>query len=187
LLFELPDLAKHVWISAFEGSPDIEHVLRTMNDKAPDLIVQLVDLDKVAGTRYLRLATFSALKSFQSNHAIAKSLAMEILLYIAADRQIGEALKRVGVSSDTKRVAAVVVGKSKDRISTAATLLSDILSKENKDDLLDEWSTERLRNVRSLFDIGEKELKAVTRRGEKVYEAVERLAIERSAMITIKK
>ncbi len=187
MLFEIKELAKHVWISAFDTKPDVEQILGAMREKAPGVSVQLVDLDKVAGSRYLLLATYNALKSFQSKQPIARTLAMEMLLYIAANKQIGEALGQVGVNPDTRRVAAVVVSDSREQLLEAAGVLAELVMKESVDALVDEWSPKRVRNVRSLLDIGDKELKATIQKDETTYTALERLAIERSALLAIKK
>ncbi len=187
MLYEIRELAAYVWISAFDAKPDgVEQVLSAMQGKFPDVSVQLLDLDMVAGSRYLFQAIFNALKSFRSK-PIARSLSMEILLYIAANRQIGEALKHVGVTADTRRVAAVAVSNSQDQVLAATAALCELMKKENQDELLDEWDSERIENVRSIFGIGDKELRATIRKDEKSARAVERLAIERSAILTIKK
>lgn len=187
MLYDIKELAEYVWISAFDTKPDAEQVLEAMQTKSPLVSVQLVDLEKVAGSRYLFLATLNAIKSFQSKQPIAKSLRMEILLYIAANRQIGKALMHVGVTAETKRVAAVGVGNSKNEVLDAAAALSELLRKEELDKLLDEWAPERIEEVRSIFGIGDKELRATIRKNEAKAKAVERLAIERSAMLTIRK
>ncbi len=187
MLFEIKELAKYVWISAFDTKPEVEQILATMRQKAPGVSLQLVDLDNVAGSHYLLLATYNALKSFQSKQPIARTLGMEMLLYIAANKQIGEALRQVGVNPDTGKVAAVAVSDSREQLLEAAEVLGELLMKESVDALVDEWSPERVRNVRSLLHIGDKELKATIRKDEDTSTAVERLAIERSALLAIKK
>jgi tRNA threonylcarbamoyladenosine modification (KEOPS) complex Cgi121 subunit len=188
LLFQTKDPDGYVCISAFDvKSVDTEALLRSAQQKYPAVSVQLVDLDKVAGSRYLCLATFNALKSFRSPHPIAHSLRMEILLYVAANRQISEALKIVGVTAQTKSIAGIAEGGSKEQVLSAAETLSQLLGREENDKLLDRWDRVRLHNVRSIFDIGDRELRAIRRRGEDPARAIERLAIERSAMLTIKK
>jgi tRNA threonylcarbamoyladenosine modification (KEOPS) complex Cgi121 subunit len=188
LLFEIKELAEYVWISAFDAKPDnVDQVLRAIQGKLPGVSVQLADLDKVAGSRYLFLATVNALKSFRSKQPIARSRGMEILLYVAANRQIDEALKHVGVTADTRRVAAVAVSNSKDQLLGVAAAIGELLNEENLDELVDEWGPKRMDNVRSIFGIGDKELRATVRKNEDTAKAVERLAIERSAMLTIRK
>jgi tRNA threonylcarbamoyladenosine modification (KEOPS) complex Cgi121 subunit len=188
LLFELTQFGRFVWISGFETKPkDVDMILRAAQERYPNTSLQLVDLDKVAGSRFLLLATFNALRSFDSKQPISRTLGMEILLYISGNRQISEAVKLVGVASATNRIAAVVVGASKEEVLSLGELLSQLLTQENRDEIIDLWSDERLNNVRSVYDVGQKELQATLRKGEDQRRAVERLAIERSAMLAIKK
>jgi tRNA threonylcarbamoyladenosine modification (KEOPS) complex Cgi121 subunit len=188
LFFQLPELATHVWISAFTTKPDdFDSVLREVHKEYPEVSVQVVDLDNVPGSRYLFLATINALKSFRSKQPISKTLSMEILLYVSASRQIAEAIRLVGMSSQTKRIAVLSVGKTKEELSGTAAVLSRTLDQTNSDALVDVWSTTRTENVRSLFQIGPKELKSTLRRKESTSQAVERLAIERSALLTVRK
>lgn len=187
MLFHLPEFSAHLWISGYTSTPkDFDEVIRAIVEKYPNADVQFADLDNVPGSRYLFLATMNALKSFTTK-PIAKSLGMEILLYIAANRQITEAIRLVGIASNTQKTVAVLVGKTEGDVSGAADLMSQIIKQESNDELVDSWSTERIRNVRAVFQIGSKELKSTLRENETVAQAVERLAIERSALLTIKK
>jgi tRNA threonylcarbamoyladenosine modification (KEOPS) complex Cgi121 subunit len=188
LLFKTRDPDAYVWISAFDAKPDdVEHLLRSTQQKYPNVSVQVVDLNRVAGSRYLFLATFNALKSFRSAHPITHTLSMEMLLYVAANRQIGEALKIVGVTAETRNVAAIAEGASKEQILGVAANLCELLKKEENDRLLDRWDKGRMDNVRSTLGIRDRELRAIRRNNEDLAKAIERLAIERSAMLTIRK
>ena len=178
----------HVWISAFETKPDdFDSVLRQVHDKYPNVSVQFVDLDKVPGSRYLFLATLNGLKSFRSKQPISKTLSMEILLYVSASRQIAEAIRLVGMSSETNKIAVLSVGETEDELSGTAAVLNRTLNQTNNDALVEVWSTARIENVLSLFQIGAKEIKATLRKNESKTQAVERLAIERSALLTVRK
>ncbi len=178
----------HAWISAFTTQPDdLDSVLREVQKEYPSVSVQFVDLDNVPGSRYLFLATLNALKSFRSKQPISKTLSMEILLYVSASRQIAEAIRLVGISSVTKRIAVVTVGKTQEELSDTAALLNRILNQTSSDALVDVWSAARMAKVISLFKIGSKELKATLRKEETRPQTVERLAIERSALLTIRK
>lgn len=188
MFFRLDEFSKHVWVSGFRSKPgDVDSVLGSIHEKFPDVTVQLVDLDRVPGSRYILLAVLNALESFASTQPIAKTLAMEILLYVAADRQIGEAIPRVGISPGTERIAAILVGSSKERITETFQFLEEIIRATSDDNLVDDWSPERIKNVQSVFGIGALELQAVRRPGEALASAVERLTIERSALLTIRK
>lgn len=188
MLFEIVELGKHLWISSFEGKPPrIDDVLQLVSEKFPGVCVQFVDLDKVSGSRYLLVATYNALKSFDSKHPISRSLGMEILLYVSASRQIVESLERVGVNPQTERFAALVVGTSVDEVTAVGAYLTDVMQQKSIDKLLDEWTTARIQNVRSALDIRDEELNAILREGEDPIRGIERLAIERSALLAVKK
>ncbi len=188
MLFEIPEFNQYLWISAFETKlENVEQVLQAVQGKLPEICVQLVDLDRVAGSRYLFLATYNAIKSFHSKQPISRSLGIEILLYIAANKQITESLKRVGITANTRRIGALAVGSSADQVSVAGNFLAELLSTKSRDELVDEWPPGRVDNVRSGFGIGEKELRAIIRKSEARAKAIERLAIERSAMLAIRK
>jgi hypothetical protein len=80
-----------------------------------------------------------------------------------------------------------VVGRSSDQVAAAAKLLTETLGQASNDQLLDDWPQLRIENVRSGFDIGQKELRAIIRKKEPVTAAIERLALERSAMLAARK
>ena len=188
MLFEIAELGQHVWISGFDVKPpSVDNILHAASRSFPGTSVQFVDLDKVAGSRYLFVATYNALKSFSSKHPISKSLSMEILLYVSASRQIVEALKRVGITPKTKRIAAFAVGPSINEVMAAGTYVAEIMQRKCVDSMLDEWSIARIRNVRSALDIRDKELNATLGEGEEPIKGIERLAIERSALLAVKK
>ena len=184
MIFEIVQTCDQAWISAFNSTLEsVEQFFRALAEECPDVSVQLVDLDKVPGPRYLTLATVNAAKSFHSRQPIAKTLSMELLLYIAGEKQINEALRRVGITSETHRVAAIAVGGSTREVLAAASLLKETLGRDEDDQLLDDWPQLRVENVLSGFDIGAKELEAIARKGEPVHVALDRVAIERSAML----
>ena len=85
------------------------------------------------------LATVNALKSHSSTQPIAKSLGMELLLYISGNSQINQALARVGVTSETNRTATLAVGSSRNQVLAMGNYLEQMLGQHGRDDLLDDW------------------------------------------------
>ncbi len=187
MLFQVPESSACIWVSGFTSIPRyLDEVVSSIAEKYPNVSAQFADLNNVPGSRYLYLAGLNAIKSFRSK-PISKSLRMEMLLYIAANRQISEAIRLVGITPGTKKITAVLIGKTEQEVSGAAELLCNVLKQNSSDSLVETWSTERIRNVRSIHGIGPKELKATLRANETTTQAVERLAIERSALLTIGK
>jgi len=133
------------------------------------------------------LATFNAVKSYESKRRVSRSLGMEILLFVSGTRQIAEAIKRVGITPKTRRTAVIGVLPGNSDQSKLAAFLGEIFGGKDDDSLLDRWTVLRKSKVVRTFGIGDKELKAVLRDGEAAEKAIERLAIERSAMLAIAK
>jgi len=179
-------LDRQVWITAFRDTVDPSQLAKFQAEH-PDVTLQLFDLDRIAGSRHILLATFNAVKSYESKRRISRSLAMEILLFVAGTRQISEAVKRVGVSLQTLRTAALSLSPINDDQSKAVEYLTGIFKEKSDDSLLDKWTSQRKSTVLKTFGIGDKELKAARRSHERTERALERLAIERSAMLAIAK
>jgi tRNA threonylcarbamoyladenosine modification (KEOPS) complex Cgi121 subunit len=186
LLFELAEFGSKVWISSFSGKVDAASVMREVYEKFPNATVQLFDLDRIAGSRHLFLAAYNAEKSYNSKRRIARSLQMETLLFVSGTRQITEALERVGISKRTARSAVLVIAPSDEVIMSVANLLIEKFNRKDDDRLLDIWTKQRRVSVQRVFGIGMKELKATCGSGE-VGRAIEKLAIERSAMLAVAK
>lgn len=187
MIFQIPQTGEHVWVSAFDKRPEsVERPFKVAMERCPAVSVQLVDLDRVPGHRYLVLAIANAVKSFHSKQPITRTLGMELLLYVAGLRQINEALRRIGVTAATRRVVAIAVGDSADQVLVAAKTLTESLDQEADDELMDDWSPARIKSVRSGFEVGVQELKAVRKKGETETATLERLAVERSAMLAVK-
>jgi len=91
------------------------------------------------------------------------------------------------VAGKTGKIAALAVGAKPQEVADAGEFLSQLLKQPSNDELVNQWTQPRIESVRSTFGIGELELKAALRKDERVEVAVEKLATERSAMLTIKK
>ena len=87
---------------------------------------------------------------------------------------------------ETKRSAVLVMATSDDTIASISSMLAETFRGKEDDQLLDRWSDERIASVQRTFKIGVGELRATNRTGE-VEEAIQKLAIERSAMLAIAK
>ncbi len=186
--FDLPEVQSHVWISGFKTKPsNLDELLSTTQLKFPDVSLQLFDLEKIPGSRFLLLAALNALKSHHSKHPISKTLGMELLLFVAANRQIHEAIKQGGLENDTKNTAAMAIGQSSTEVSEVGGHLKLLLHAQSDDTIVDQWTPERIKYVCLAYGIGPKEIRASSRKDEDKIETIQRLAIERSAMLTIKK
>src|SRR5262245_38781374 len=81
---------------------DPAKILATLRSKFPNVAIQLLRADRVAGPEHLLFAARNALVAFESGSRRAKSLAVEVLVYISCQRQIAEAIRLIGVTNETR-------------------------------------------------------------------------------------
>ena len=151
-----------------------------------DATVQFVDLDRTAGHTHILFATYNALKAHVLDKMISRSAAIEILLYIAAERQIAQAFERMGVQKDTRMVAVIAAGSS-GVLSLVEDYLRNSFNHECSDGLLDEWTEQRAMTILKVFSVAPNEIETVTRSGNSTQKPIQRLVIERSALLAVRR
>ena len=73
--------------------------------KKENLVIQAFDATAIYGKDHLISATTHALRAFEQGRNSTNSLALEILLYAAGERQIQKAIKKMGVRKGKQRIA----------------------------------------------------------------------------------
>jgi KEOPS complex subunit Cgi121 len=165
-------------------SLDADSLLERLREVSTDLDVQMVDLDKVAGMKHLYFALLNAVHAFQRRTNISRSLAMEFLLYMSAQKQISEAIKMMGVSQKTRNVVIVAVGKNQHSLTEFARKLPLFVRFESDDELLDKWDSKKTFNLLTLFNISDKELHAMQRKTVSTEQTIQKLILERMALLS---
>jgi KEOPS complex subunit Cgi121 len=87
----------------------VEHLLRF--SKEENLIIQAFDATVVYGKDHLISAIFHAQRAFKQGRNATNSLALEILLYAAGERQIQKALKKIGVKKGKQQIAFIFMNE----------------------------------------------------------------------------
>ncbi|AKG91711.1 hypothetical protein GAH_00963 [Geoglobus ahangari] len=152
----------------YQGRVKVENV-REFLSKLPDGCV-LVNADYVVDLDSVRFAAEKALKMWEAGKRVAKTLSMEILLHVAATRQINQALE-LGLREGENRVVVVDVSGCRASLEGLGFREEDVLE-------LDE---EKVRRVCEFYDIGDEELEIA---------GVEKLGLlvrERMALFAISK
>jgi len=85
-----------------------------------DCSVQIFRADRVFGALHLTVATEHAQRSFEHGRNRSEHLGTEILLYCAAERQIKNAIDRLGVSSETEKMVLMIVGDADPNVLLAS-------------------------------------------------------------------
>lgn len=131
----------------------------------PGSVIQFFNDEFILNQKHIVDACYHFIKSFGSNRNIASSKNIELLLYLACNRQIKFSLKNFGINEETldKGVLHYCVIHNIDIISEIdKRLLAELDSLPQKPKILDK-SLEKFNKVKKFFNIKEKQINVILR------------------------
>jgi len=155
--------------------------IEAARNTARPVLVQFFDAEAVAGEKHLFFATLNAMKSFSQARNIAQTLDVEIILYASAQRQIGEAIRIVGLNSWTSVIIAVLVGDDEEAVTSAARRLEALISGDRDRSVLERIGDEKLTTLMETYGIDTTEIEALS--GMEKEESLQWLIVERGALL----
>jgi KEOPS complex subunit Cgi121 len=161
----------------------VDSLLESLRKVTTDIDVQVVDLDRIAGRKHLYFAILNAMHAFERGTNISRTLAIEFILYASAQKQISEAIKMMGVGQNTRNIAIIAISEDEESIRRFAEKLPSLTNAENDGSLLDRWSVEKIEKLISIFKIPKRELEAMSGRKTPMEETIQKLIIERIALL----
>jgi tRNA threonylcarbamoyladenosine modification (KEOPS) complex Cgi121 subunit len=184
MLKRLEEYGKFVEISGFRRTRigDAKAFVEAVCRKLPAGVeVQLFDAELVASWQHLYFAALNALAAFQTKRGISKSLAVETALYASAQRQIKKALDIIGVKTETKNTAVLILGDTENSVKAGLRAVAKQLGVEPDESVLD-LTPAKAKRIRGAFDISETELKTVSSRSDAAQALVDAV-VERVALL----
>ena len=165
---------------------DADSLLNLVREKAKDVEVQFFNAELIAGWEHLYFAALNGLKAFENRLNISNSLAVEILLYASAQRQIKKAVELLGIKSSSSNIATVVLAETELKAKEILETLSQTLDAKRDDSVL-ELTEEKFDGIKKLFGISESELNAKLERRGMERKALTDLVIEHVALLAIQR
>lgn len=184
MLKHIAEEAQYVELTGFKSVnvEKPEQLLKTIRSgKQANVSVQFFNAERIATWEHLNFAVLNALTAFRTKRNISKNLAVEVMLYASAQRQIKKAIEFIGVKSGRADVAVVVVGETAEAVEAAVTSVSTHFCRKPNERVL-ELSPAKMQEIRRAFMITEKELAVVTKKGDAERALVD-LVIERMALL----
>ena len=185
MLKYIEEAGKYVELTGFRNVNinDAEEFVKAARGDTPQAVwVQFFDAELVASWQHLYFAVLNALVAFKTERNISKSVAMEVMLYASAQRQIRKAIQLIGVKFDSANVAVVIIGENPDSVREALSAVSKRIGVEPDETVL-ELTEEKTKSIRKAFDIGANELEAVVE-NKNVNQALVNMVIERTALLS---
>ncbi len=185
MLKQLDEEGKYVEITGFRNVqvPDAKTLLCNARGQLPvEVEVQFFDADLVATWEHLYFAVLNALVAFKTKRNVSNSVAVELMLYASAKRQINKAIDLVGVKKGSGNVAAVVMGNHAKSVEAGAEAVAKCMGKKPDETVL-ELNPEKVERIKRMFDVSETELKTVMTEDD-VERALVDLVVERVALLS---
>jgi tRNA threonylcarbamoyladenosine modification (KEOPS) complex Cgi121 subunit len=146
-----------------------------------DAEIQFFNADTIATWQHLNFAAINALAAFKGKTNISKSLAVEIMLYASAQRQIKKAILQVGIKKDYPNIAAIIISDDVSAVKAALKLVSEGLDAKPDESVL-ELNAQKQATIKKTFQITDREAQTVTAQNSK--EATVNLIIEHMALLS---
>ena len=177
---------KYIGVTGFRNVEieNVESFLNNVRRRIEDVSVQFFNAKLIAGPEHLYFAALNALKAFESNLNISKSLAVETLLYASAQRQIRKAVELLGIKAESSKVAMLVLDETEAKVHEILEDISGFIQGIRDENVI-ELSDEKIEAVRELFGISELELAAKLERKGFEKEALINLVLEHMALLAI--
>lgn len=187
MLKYLEQEARYIEITGFENIKveEPEQILNIIRrHKNPDLSIQFFNADLIATWEHLYFAAVNALKAFETERNISKDLAVEIMLYASAQRQIRKAIEIIGINSNCTNIAVIIVGKTHTDFETELSSVSKYFCKQPNESVL-KLTTSKKEHIRRMFGITDDEISVVTK-NDNINCALVNLVLERTALLSTK-
>lgn len=185
MLKRIEEFQKHVLMSGFKNAEiaNLEAFLKAIRkENKPDIQTQFFNAQLIASWEHLYFAALHALTAFKDGENISRNLAIEVMLYASAQPQITKAMELIGIKSDSRRVAVLIVGEDPKSLQSALATVAKNVSAQPDDAVL-KLTREKMACIRKTFGISNQELKA-SALGKSSEKATVELVIERMALLT---
>jgi len=188
LISEIAEHGKHLAVAGFKNLriKDVKGFLGTVQGAGKGACVQFFDAGLIAGWEHLFFAALNALKAFENGVNVSNSLAIEILLFASAERQIKRAVKLLGVKPETSAAAVLVVAETPKEVTEILKAVSGLVPGERDDSVL-ELTKEKIEAIKGFFKISDLELQAKLEEEGLEKRTLTDLVIEHMALLVTQK
>ncbi len=166
---------------------DANDFLKKIKTKVAPAAVQLIDADQIAGATHLLFAFLNAQKAFSQKRALCKSLDMETMLYASGQSQINRAIEALGIKPRPSSIAAIIISRSQEEARREEEELTKLVPGTRDDSVLEVKGANKVKKLRTTFDITDLELETMEKQGEPIEETLTWLIVENTALLAAKR
>jgi KEOPS complex subunit Cgi121 len=180
------ELNERIAIMGFKNVK-IENINNFLEDfkKITKTPIQFFNAKNVAGKDHLYFAALNALIGFKKGINISNHLAVELLIYASAQRQISKAINMIGITQDSSEIAVLIMGKNNNEKENCKKLVIEMIPGEQDDDVIN-LTTKKVNRIKRLYKISNLEFESQLKKPGLENKAITDLIIERMALLVLK-
>jgi KEOPS complex subunit Cgi121 len=126
---------------------DFRQLMQDLSKINSKCTIQLMDAEGIAGRKHAVHATIHAIEAFSRKENISNDLGLEICVRTSGQRQISQALKKLGIKNGNMKICAVAIDCEKDILES----LGDVLGE--RDDNVLETDVDKLKKIYGISNI----------------------------------
>jgi tRNA threonylcarbamoyladenosine modification (KEOPS) complex Cgi121 subunit len=183
MLKSIEEFGKYVEIAGFKECKisDVDGLCE-QTGKLKRVEVQFFNAQRIATWQHLYFAALNAVNAFESKINVSKSLAIEMIRFASARRQIREAMLIIGIKAGCSRIAVTTVGDDEKKVDNALSMVAGLINGKRDDTVL-ELTPKKTKEIEETFEISPMELESVTMK-EETDRALLNLVLERMALVS---
>jgi len=182
--FHIDEFNKYVEITGYRNIAfdKVEAFLKAhRKQNLKEVEIQFFEANLIATEQHLYFAVLNALQAFENRTNISNSIAMETMLYAAAQGQIQKSIKQLGIKPETKNMAVTIISSRIEEIENLLQQLSTCVGSQPDPTTLEITEDKKARIIET-FKISNEEIETLTENNLK--DAIVDLVIERVALLT---
>jgi len=179
----IEEFGKYVVIAGFKNARihNVDSLCKWIKQLKP-VDVQFFNAQRIATWQHLYFAALNAINAFEKKTNVSRSLAIEMIRFASARRQIREAMSTLGIKAGCSDIAVTIMGDDKKNVECAFNVVSELINGKHDDSVL-ELTAKKVKEIEKAFETTPTELEAVTKNGE-TDQALLNLVLERMALVS---
>ncbi|MEM3018028.1 MAG: KEOPS complex subunit Cgi121 [Candidatus Bathyarchaeia archaeon] len=187
MIRELHGYDRYVLIEGLTADKPIrfEQLMRRLREEAPNSLIQIMDGRGIVGFEHVFFAVLNSLKASRNNRMICDDLNLEIIVYASAQRQIKNGIEMLGVREDSKQLVLTAVSGDLGELLKLRDVVSGFKDLHRDSSVFTSWSQDRLDRAKRIFGVSDAEFESVQSKDLPANEILEKLVIEKMALLSI--
>ncbi|MBS7622644.1 hypothetical protein KEJ39_03095 [Candidatus Bathyarchaeota archaeon] len=187
MIREMQGYGRYVLIEGLTADKPIrfEELMRRLTVEAPNSLIQIMDGRGIVGYEHVFFAVLNSFKASRNRQMICEDLNLEIMVYASTQRQIKNGIEMLGVKGDSKQLVLAAVSEDPGELLKLQEAVSGFEDLHLDSSVLTSWSQDRLDRAKKIFGVSDEEFESVCLKDLPANEVLEKLVIEKMALLSI--